>query len=176
MPKDNIERAIARGAGTDGGAALENALYEAYGPEGVAIIIETVSDNKNRTVSNIKGILNKHNGSLGSSGSVLWQFERKGIITVALPISDDQELELIDWGADDILRHEDVAEIICHAELTDNLKHKIQADPQFHFQDATIAYRAKDLIVPKDADKIIALLDALEDDEDVDTVSTNADV
>jgi YebC/PmpR family DNA-binding regulatory protein len=176
MPKDNIERAIARGAGTDGGAALESALYEAYGPEGVAIIIEAVTDNKNRTVSNIKGILNKHNGSLGSSGSVLWQFERKGIITLALPISDEQELELIDWGADDILRHEDVAEIICHAEITDSLKQKIQSSPQFTFKDATVTYRAKDLIAPKESEKIISLLEALEDDEDVDAVSTNADV
>jgi len=82
MPKDNIERAIKRGAGELEGGQIEEAIYEGFGPSGVAIIIETLTDNKNRTVSNVKHILTKYGGGLGSSNSVLWQFERKGVVRI----------------------------------------------------------------------------------------------
>ena len=80
MPKDNIERAIKRGSGEDSGERIESIIYEGYGPGGVALIIEVLTDNKNRTVSNIKHILSKHNGSLGGNGSVMWMFDAKGQI------------------------------------------------------------------------------------------------
>ena len=118
MPKDNIERAIARGAGTTEGVVLETILYEAYGPGGIGLLIETITDNKNRSVSNLKAILNKHGGTLCSSGSVLWQFQLRGLIrTEQKNLNEDQQSTVIDWGVEDIQSDEHGTEILCAPEL-----------------------------------------------------------
>lgn len=106
MPKDNIERAIKRGLGTLEGETLEEITYEGFGPGGVAVIIQTLTNNRNRTASEIKHILSKHGGNLGAQNSVQWMFEKKGII--GLPahatLTDDEELAIIEAGADDIAK------------------------------------------------------------------------
>ncbi|OGF40150.1 hypothetical protein A2477_02455 [Candidatus Falkowbacteria bacterium RIFOXYC2_FULL_47_12] len=114
MPKDNIERAIKRGTGEGGGAVVEELLYEGFGPAQAAFIIETVTDNKNRTASDIRHLFSTHNGSLGASGSVAWNFERRGVIRVhneELKSKnfdyDNFELELIDAGVEDIKKEEE---------------------------------------------------------------------
>lgn len=105
MPSDNIERAIRRGSGEGGDAVLTEVLYEAYGPGGVALIIEGVTDNKNRTVNEVRSRIEKFHGRFGETGSVAWMFERKGVVRVTPPTGtsrDDFELILIDMGAEDI--------------------------------------------------------------------------
>lgn len=177
MPKDNIERAIAKGSGQNGEAALETIVYEAYGPEGVALIVETVTDNKNRTVSEIKHILGKHGGTFGSSGSVMWQFQIRGIIYLKNDkITDEQELQLIELGADDILTSDEQVRVICPLETLQQVKHNIAESGQFEIDEVTTEYHAKDLLTPKDPEKMISLLEALDEDDDVNNVFTNADI
>ncbi len=176
MPKDNIERAIARGSGQGGGQAVETILYEAYGPEGVALLIEGVTDNKNRSAGNVKAILSKNGGTLGSSGSVQWQFKLQGVLTIkADKLTDDQELQLIDAGAEDFLQLDDSMQIISAPENLEKVKQQTQA-LNLTLSDAALEYRPKELITPSDPDRIIRLLELLEDDEDINNVYTNADV
>src|ERR687886_2356510 len=107
MPKDNIERAIARGSGTGSDSeAFEQITYEGYGPNGVAIIVEALTDNRNRTASEIRHVFSKHDGNLGTSGAVAWLFERRGIILVDGDRADEDELTLVaaEGGADDVER------------------------------------------------------------------------
>ena len=106
MPKDNIERAIARGSGEGDADAYEPIVYEGYGPSGVALIVEALTDNRNRTASEVRNIFAKHDGSLGGSGSVAWLFERRGVVLVPADGVDEDELTLAaaDGGADDVER------------------------------------------------------------------------
>lgn len=175
MPKDNIERAIKRGGGVGGGENIEHLIYEAYGPEGVALIIEVLTDNKNRAVSNIKHILNKYNGNMGSSGSVLWMFAFKGeIILNNSSLTEDEELKIIEAGAEDIIKDEQIRVITDKENLAlvrDNL-----VKNNFSIQESNIIYLPKEKVQVQDEDKLLRLLDALDDDDDVDTLHTNADV
>ncbi len=176
MPKDNIERAIARGAGTTEGVVLETILYEAYGPGGIGLLIETITDNKNRSVSNLKAILNKHGGTLGSSGSVLWQFQLRGLIrTEQKNLNEDQQSTVIDWGVEDIQSDEHGTEILCAPEQLEKLK-KQMAAAGWPISEARLEYRAKDLQKSDHAEAVINLLEALDEDEDINAVYTNADV
>ena len=176
MPKDNIQRAIARGAGLDGENQLENITYEAYGPEGVGLIIETVTDNRNRTVSNLKHVLSKHGGTLGGAGSVIWQFELKGVITLAkCSLSEEQQLNLIDAGAEDFIFADDATQIISESHGLQKLK-KLLVDLNLTIKDTGLEYRAKELIAPSNPQAITELLEILDDQEDVHNIFTNADV
>jgi len=126
MPKDNIERAIARGAGTGESKELEEIIYEGYGPEGIALIIEIVTDNRNRVAADIRHILTKYDGSLGASNSVLWQFQRKGVIYLKNEnISEEQELQIIDAGAEDIEKQDNNIRIITAMEDLQKIQEKI---------------------------------------------------
>ncbi|MDD4290475.1 MAG: YebC/PmpR family DNA-binding transcriptional regulator, partial [Patescibacteria group bacterium] len=127
VPKDNIERAIARGAGIGEGNVLEEITYEAYGPGGVALIIESVTDNKNRSAADIKHLLSKHGGSLGASNSVMWQFDRRGVIyTKNTSLNDEEELSIIDAGALDIEKSDDGIRIITQMEDLQKIQEKIK--------------------------------------------------
>ena len=113
MPKDNIERAIRRGAGLEKGDALEEVTYEGYGPHGVALMVEVVTDNRNRTVADIRRWFNKLGGSLGEAGCVAWQFEQKGYLALEPDDLDPHEIfdVAVEWGADDVVFGEDMIEI-----------------------------------------------------------------
>lgn len=184
MPKDNIDRAVKRGTGElNDGVQMEEALYEAFGPGGTAILIKTVTDNKNRTLSDLKHILNENGGSLGSSGSVQWMFEHKGVIFVSVDqlkknslSKDDLELKLIDAGADDILESEDDRlEIRTKVE---NFQKVISALKEMKVEpaDSGLQWVAKDgLEVPKEIEeKLSELFSDLEDNDDVEDYYTNA--
>lgn len=182
MPKDNIERAIKRGAGSgDGKNTLEEITYEIFGPGGSLFIVEAITDNKNRTVSDLKTILGKNGGQLGGPNSVLWQFKRSGLILIdqnqlTNKNLDDLELNLIDAGADDINKSEDGWEIITAPDklqaVESNLK-KINID----IKESSLGFKPKDVLNVTDQilqEKIEKLYGALEEIDDINNIYTNA--
>ena len=180
MPKDNIERAIAKGTGAGADtAALETMLYEGYGPGGVALLIEAVTDNRNRTGADVRHALSKANGALGEPGSVAYNFDKKGVIVVdGERYSEDDLLIAIDAGAQDIAREDGEAwEIVTEpADLT-AVRAALEA-AEIAIENAEVTQRPK-VLVPVDeetAAKLLRLIDALEDYDDVDAVHANFDV
>jgi YebC/PmpR family DNA-binding regulatory protein len=179
MPKDNIERAIAKGTGSGADVdALENVMYEGYGPGGVALLIEAVTDNRNRTGADVRHLLSKGNGSLGEPGSVAYNFDKKGVIAVdGERYSEDDLMVAIDAGAEDISLDADVFEVITEpADLT-AVRGALE-DAGIEIQNAEVVQRPK-VLVPVDEDtaaKLLRLIDNLEDNDDVDAVHANFDV
>jgi YebC/PmpR family DNA-binding regulatory protein len=178
MPLVNIERAI-QGANKEG-SNIEEIQYEAYGPSGVALLISAVTDNKNRSASDIKAVLNKFNGSLGAPGSVAWMFEKKGLITIDNVSDKREELELlsIDLGAEDILEEGSAIEVYT---VPDNL-HKVSKgikEAGFNVVSESFVMDAKNTVLIEDehkASSIIKIIEALEELEDVDEVHANFDI
>src|SRR3954468_22841200 len=179
MPKDNIERAIAKGSG--GGAdaeTLETVLYEGYGPGGVALLIEAVTDNRNRTGADVRHTLSKHGGSLGEPGSVAYNFDKKGTIVVdGDRYSEDDLMVAIDAGAEDIALDHDVHEIVTEPSDLTAVRQALD-DAGIQIENAEVSQVPK-VRVPLDeatATKLMKLIDALEDNDDVDAVHANFDV
>jgi YebC/PmpR family DNA-binding regulatory protein len=179
MPKDNIERAIAKGTGEGADAdALEAVMYEGYGPGGVAILVEALTDNRNRTGSEIRHAFNKHGGNLGEPGSVAYLFDKKGVVVVdGERYSEDDLMPAVDAGAEDIVLDEDVFEVLC--EPTDlSAVRAALVEAGIEVAEAQVMQRPKTL-VPLDEDgatKLMKLIDTLEDLDDTDTVHANFDV
>jgi YebC/PmpR family DNA-binding regulatory protein len=179
MPKDNIERAIAKGTGAGAdAAALENVMYEGYGPGGVALLIEAVTDNRNRTGADVRHALSKGGGSLGEPGSVAYNFDKKGVIAVdGERYTEDDLMVAIDAGAEDISLDEDVYEIV--TEPSDLTAVRAALDEAgIEIQNAEVIQRPK-VLVPVDeetAGRLLRLIDNLEDYDDVDAVHANFDV
>jgi YebC/PmpR family DNA-binding regulatory protein len=179
MPKDNIERAIAKGTGSGADVdALENVMYEGYGPGGVALLIEAVTDNRNRTGADVRHLLSKGGGSLGEPGSVAYNFDKKGVVAVdGERYSEDDLMVAIDAGAEDISLDDDVYEIV--TEPSDLTAVRAALDEAgIEVQNAEVVQRPKAL-VPVDEDtaaKLLRLIDNLEDNDDVDAVHANFDV
>ncbi len=179
MPKDNIEKAIKRGTGELQGAAIEQLIYEGYGPGKVAVIIVCLTDNKNRTASNIKHLFTKAGGAMGGPNSVSWQFEKKGVIRIdneELKSKDMEELELkiIDLGAQDIKKTAE--ELIIYTKLEDlqKVSNGLEAI-SIKVEYAEPEYVAKETIEisKEDQEKLDKFLEALDEDEDVDNYYTN---
>src|SRR5689334_19515538 len=179
MPKDNIERAIAKGTGEGADAdALEAVMYEGYGPGGVAILVEALTDNRNRTGSEIRHAFNKHGGNLGEPGSVAYLFDKKGVVVVdGERYSEDDLMPAVDAGAEDIVRDEDMFEVI--TEPTDLAAVRAAlVEGGIEVEEAQVMQRPKTL-VPLDEDgatKLMKLIDTLEDLDDTDAVHANFDV
>jgi YebC/PmpR family DNA-binding regulatory protein len=179
MPKDNIERAVAKGTGAGADVdALENVMYEGYGPGGVALLIEAVTDNRNRTGADVRHLLSKGGGSLGEPGSVAYNFDKKGVIVVdGERYGEDDLMVAIDAGAEDISREDDSWEIVTEpSDLT--AVRKALDDAEVELLNAEVTQRPK-VLVPVDEDtaaKLLRLVDALEDNDDVDAVHANFDV
>jgi YebC/PmpR family DNA-binding regulatory protein len=179
MPKDNIERAIAKGTGSGADVdALENVMYEGYGPGGVALLIEAVTDNRNRTGADVRHLLSKGNGSLGEPGSVAYNFDKKGVIAVdGERYTEDDLMVAIDAGAEDISLDADVYEIVTEPSDLAAVREALEA-AGIEIQNAEVIQRPKAL-VPVDeetAGKLLRLIDNLEDNDDVDAVHANFDV
>ncbi|WP_205698126.1 YebC/PmpR family DNA-binding transcriptional regulator [Conexibacter sp. SYSU D00693] len=179
MPKDNIERAIAKGTGAGADAdAMEAVLYEGYAPGGVALLIEAMTDNRNRTGADVRHLLSKHGGSLGEPGSVAYNFDKRGVIVVDGERYDEDDLMVaIEAGAEDIAVDEDVFEITTSpGDLMTVRKALEEADVEIQSAEVSQVPKAT---VPLDEDaatKVMRLIDALEDNDDVDTVHANFDV
>jgi len=179
MPKENIERSIKRGTGELGGAAVEELVYEGFGPAKSAFIIETVTDNKNRSVSDIRHIFIKNGGNMGAAGSISWNFERKGVISIAsenLPKNnwDELELELIDAGAEDINKEEAGATIVTAIGNLQAVK-KFLDSKNISVESAELEYIAKEKkeLNEEDLKKVEQFIDALDECEDVSNYYTD---
>jgi YebC/PmpR family DNA-binding regulatory protein len=178
MPKDNIERAIARGTGEGGEAdAIESVLYEGYGPGGVGILVETLTDNRNRTSADVRHAFSKNGGSLGEPGSVAYLFEKKGTIVIdATRYSEDELMVAVEAGAEDISTDDDVFEVIVEQADFARVLAALEA-AGVEIQSAELGYRPTSL-VPVDerhAGKLMRLIDVLEDLDDIDAVHANFD-
>jgi YebC/PmpR family DNA-binding regulatory protein len=179
MPKDNIERAIAKGAGGGSEAeAIESVLYEGYGPGGVAVLVEALTDNRNRTGADVRHMFSKNGGNLGEPGSVAYLFEKKGTIVVdATRYSEDELMVAVEAGAEDITADEDVFEVITEPVDFAQVRDALEAGG-IEMQSAEMTYRPSSL-VPIDeaqAGKLMRLIEALEDYDDVGAVHANFDV
>ena len=181
MPKDTIERAIARGAGTDAdAAAFETIVYEGYGPEGVAVLVEALTDNRNRTASDVRHVFTKHGGNLGTTGAVAWLFERRGVVLVEGDSIDEDELMLAaaDGGADDVERDGSVFQVSSSPEVLSAVREAIEA-AGIQVQSAELTMIPKTTVEVAEestAKKVIRLIEALEENDDVQEVSANFDI
>jgi YebC/PmpR family DNA-binding regulatory protein len=181
MPKDNIERAIAKGAGEGAdGSSFETVVYEGYGPEGVAVIVEALTDNRNRTASEVRHSFTRHGGSLGATGAVAWQFERRGVVLVPAEGVDEEELFLTaaDAGADDVSRDGDVFEVTSAPEALNDVRRAIEGAGLTieSFELAMIPKTTVEIDDETKAKSVMRLIDSLEDNDDVQDVYANFDI
>jgi YebC/PmpR family DNA-binding regulatory protein len=179
MPKDNIERAIAKGTGEGADAdALETVVYEGYGPGGVAFLVEAMTDNRNRTGSEIRHTFSKHGGSLGEPGSVAYLFDKRGLVVVdGERYSEDDLMVAIDAGAEDIHLDADVYEVLSDpADLTAVRDALTEAGVDIETAEITQQPKSTVALDEDGAAKLMKLIDALEDLDDVDAVHANFDV
>ncbi len=179
MPKDNIERAIKRGTGELKGEDLVEVMYEGYAPNGVALLLQVLTDNKNRTVSNVRRILTRQGGTLAEAGAVAWQFDRKGYIAIA-PDGADQEtlFEIaVEAGADDVVFSDDMIEVYAELEDFQAVRQALQ-DAGFHFETAELAMlpRTTMQLEEKGTLQVMAVIEALEELDDIQQVYSNLDI
>ncbi|MHC4476232.1 MAG: YebC/PmpR family DNA-binding transcriptional regulator [Planctomycetota bacterium] len=180
MPKDTIAKAIKRGTGELGAANFEEVLYEGYGPAGVAIMVEALTDNRNRTVPEIKRIFERHGGSMGTGGCVSWMFSKKGLITISTAETDEDELMEIalNAGADDMQNTGEVYEITCDPDAYEKLKETL-SEKEIPIQVAEISMVPQSTVQishESAAKKIISLMEAFEDHDDVQNTYANFDI
>jgi YebC/PmpR family DNA-binding regulatory protein len=181
MPKDNIDRAIAKGTGEGAdGAAFETVVYEGYAADGVAVLVETLTDNRNRTAADVRHAFSKHGGSLGTTGSVAWLFERQGVVLVPAEGVDEDELTLAaaEGGAEDVALDGDVFQVTSAPEALSAVREAIEA-AGFTVESADSAMLPKTTVEVADeatARKVMKLIDVLEDNDDVQEVYANFDI
>ncbi len=179
MPKDNIERAIAKGSGEGGEAdAIETVLYEGYGPGGVAVLVEALTENRNRTSADVRHAFSKHGGSLGEPGSVAYLFDKKGTIVVdAERYSEDELMVAVEAGAEDISTDEGVFEVVTEPADFAAVRGALE-ESGVEMESAEMSYRPSSL-VPIDeaqAGTLMRLIETLEENDDVEAVHANFDV
>jgi YebC/PmpR family DNA-binding regulatory protein len=181
MPKDNIERAIAKGSGADAEAAsFETVVYEGYGPEGVAVLVEALTDNRNRTASEVRHAFTKHGGNLGTTGAVAWQFERRGVVLVPANGADEEELVMAaaEGGADDV-ELDGSSYVVTSAPESLSAVRQALEDGGFAVESVELAMVPKTTVAVADestARRIVKLVEGLEDTEDVQDVYANFDI
>jgi YebC/PmpR family DNA-binding regulatory protein len=179
MPKDNIERAILRGTGELKGDTIEEISYEGYGPDGTAMIVEVVTDNRNRSVSDVRRIFSRHGGNLGETGCVAWLFERKGYISVMPSDGEAEDLALmaIDAGADDVRVDEDLVEVFTKAEDLQRVKDAL-AEAEIKIDTAELSWIPKSTVQLDEKSTLqnMRLIDDLEELDDVHEVYSNLEI
>jgi len=179
MPKDNIERAIKKGTGALEGVAYEEVYYEGYGPGGAAVLVQSLTDNKKRTVADIRYIFSKSGGSLGEAGCVAWMFEKKGLFVFEKDSVDEETLmgAVLDVGGEDIRDEESTLEVITALEDFEAVKKALDAgNLQFSLAEITMVPKSTVKLENKDAEQMLLLMDALEDADDVQKVYSNFDI
>lgn len=179
MPNDNVQRAIQRGTGEGEGATYETIVYEGYAPGGVAILVEVLTDNRNRAASEVRSSFAKHGGSLGAAGSVAWMFDRQGLITAEKSTvkEDDLLLAALDAGADDVRSTPDTFEIVTSVDAFYGVKQALEAARiPIQTADITMVPRSTVRVEGKDAKHVLALMEALEEHDDVQRAYANFDI
>lgn len=182
MPNDNIQRAIQRGSGGLEGESYDQVNYEGYAPGGVAVLLEALTDNRNRTVAEVRHLFSRYGGSLGESGCVAWMFERKGLFIVkkeGLKISeDDLMLIALEAGAEDIKEEDDTYSIITSPELFEEVKDYLQKE-KIAFESAEVTMLPQNTVEidnPDEVRRILDLMEALEDNDDIQNVYANFEI
>jgi YebC/PmpR family DNA-binding regulatory protein len=181
MPKENIERAIAKGSGADADASsFETVVYEGYGPEGVAVLVEAVTDNRNRTASEVRHAFTKYGGNLGTTGAVAWQFERRGVVVVPADGADEDSLVMAaaDAGADDVERDGSSFVVTSAPEALSSVRQALE-EAGLTVESVELAMVPKTTVAVSDesmARRIVGLVEGLEDTEDVQDVYANFDI
>jgi YebC/PmpR family DNA-binding regulatory protein len=177
MPKDNIENAIKKGSGAAEGTTFTEMVMEGYGPSGVAVMLEAMTDNRNRTVAEIRSTFMKNNGSLGENGSVAWMFENKGVITVDTTGIDPDELALyaIDAGASDVKEEKGLLEIYTEPKEFENVKLAVEKRRKPISAEVTMIPQNTVSLQEKEALQTVKLLERLEELDDVQRVFSNLD-
>ena len=180
MPMENIERAIKRGTGELEGANYEELIYEGYGPGGVAIMLEIMTDNRNRTASEVRHLFSRYGGNLGETGCVAWMFERRGLITIDRSSVKDEDALLLaaaEAGADDVKSNDEQFEVHADPEVLEQVKDYLaQAGYTIASAGLTMVPKTSVPVAGEDAARLMKLLDALEDHDDVQEVYANFDV
>jgi YebC/PmpR family DNA-binding regulatory protein len=178
MPKDNIERAIKRGTGELEGGELTDAIYEAYGPHGIGILVEVVTDNRNRAVADVRHAVNKYGGTMAEAGAVSWQFARKGYISISGTVDNDEVfLVAADAGADDVQFSDELVEIYVELEAFQAVRQALD-EAGIHMDEASLIYDPNN---PMELDagqsvQVMNLIERIEELDDVQNVYTNLDV
>ncbi|MGE5259199.1 MAG: YebC/PmpR family DNA-binding transcriptional regulator [Hyphomicrobiales bacterium] len=179
MPKDNIERGIKKGTGELEGVSYEESIYEGYGPGGAAVLVESLSDNKNRSVAEIRHVFTKNGGNLGASGCVAWMFKKKGYIAINRKAVDEEKLmeKALEAGAEDVREDETTFEVISAPEDFEAVKAAIdQMKVPYISAEVTMLPQNTTSLAGKEAEQMVRLMDMLEDCDDVQKVYTNADI
>ena len=179
MPKENFERAIKKGTGELEGVSYEEIIYEGYGPGGVAVMVECLTDNRNRTIADVRYMFSKAGGNVGTDGCVAWMFDKKGLIAVAKDAADeDTVMELaLDAGADDIRDEGDVFEVITEPGEFEAVQQVFDtAGIEYRMAEITMLPQTMTAVTGKEAEQMIRFMDALDDCEDVQKFYTNADI
>jgi YebC/PmpR family DNA-binding regulatory protein len=179
MPKDNVDRAVKRGTGEIEGTSYEEIIYEGYGPGGVAVLVEALTDNKNRTVSEIRHIFDKYNGNLGESGCVAWIFEKKGIVVVSAEgLNEDVVMELaLDVGAQDVKMEGDTFEITTEPGDFEGVRTAAEDKGwKIELAEVTMVPQNNVKLDGKKAEQMLKMMDALDDHDDLQRVFANFDI
>ena len=179
MPQDNVTRAIKKGTGELPGVSYEEFTYEGYGPGGAAIMIEIMTDNKNRTVADIRHIFSKHNGNLGESGCVAWMFNKKGLIVIdSDKVDEDKLMEIaLNAGAEDMQKNEDVFEITTLPEDLESVREAIEKEGiEISLAEVSRIPQTTVKLEGKHAEQMLKLMEKLEDHDDVQNVFANFDI
>jgi len=179
MPKDNIDRAIKKGTGELEGVTYEEITYEGYGPGGVAMLVQVLTDNKNRTVADVRHVFSKHNGNLGETGCVSWMFENKGLILVdKAGVEEDKLLEVaLDAGALDVKDNGKEFEVMVSPVSYEEVKKKIEeAGVKPAYAEVTMVPQTTIKLIGKEAEQMLKLMEGLEDSDDVQKVYANFDI
>jgi YebC/PmpR family DNA-binding regulatory protein len=179
LPADNIDRAIKRGTGELEGVTYDEVTYEAYGPGGVAMLVRVLTDNRNRTVAEIRNVLGKHGGNMGETGSVAWMFDLRGLIAVAKDEADeDRVMELVlEAGADDVRDAGDAHEILTPPDVFEPVRTALEEGGVATLSaEVTMVPQSSVELTGKAAEQMVALLELLDDHDDVQSVSSNMDI
>jgi len=179
MPKENIDRGIKKGTGELEGSTYEEATYEGYGPGGVAVLVEVLTDNRNRAVAEVRHLFERHGGSLGAAGCVAWMFSQKGLIVLPKEQTDEEKLfeVALEAGAEDIKEEEKEFEVITEPSLFEQVKTAIEGTGlTYALAEITMISQTTTILEGKNAQQMLTLMELLEDNEDVNHVYANFDI
>ena len=179
MPKDNLERAIKKGTGELEGVDYEEMSYEGYGPGGVAVLVECLTDNKNRTIADVRYIFNRAGGNIGTDGCVSWMFDKKGLISVDKSVSDEDTLMEVglEAGAEDVKDEGDCFEVITAPEDFETVKEAMDAaEITYTLAEVTMIPQTQTRLEGKEAEQMVKFMEALDDCDDIQKFYTNADI